>query len=63
MIETSHRSSRARVCIDAIKAGDKLDVGGARVVVDKIDGDEVHIHDAEGGWFVVSLDDLQEMAR
>lgn len=31
--------------IDAISAGDRLDVGGARVVVDKIDGDEVHIHD------------------
>lgn len=40
--------------IDAIKAGDKLD---------KVDGDEVYIHDAEGGWFVVSLDDLQEVAR
>lgn len=49
--------------IDAINAGDRLDVGGARVVVDKIDGDEVHIHDAEGEWFVVSLDDLQEVAR
>lgn len=49
--------------IDAINAGDRLDVGGARVVVDKIDGDEVHIHDAEGGWFVVSLDDLREVAR
>ena len=49
--------------IDAINAGDRLDVGGARVVVDKIDGDEVHIHDAEGGWFVVSLDYLQDVAR